>query len=78
MRGARLKAIGLMVLATMCFAFLNSTAKYLVSTELVPVMQVTWLRFAGHVVFSALHLWPFAVKPSLRSKRPFMQIFAGW
>jgi drug/metabolite transporter (DMT)-like permease len=39
------------------------------------VIQVTWLRFAGHVVFSALVLWPFAVRPSLRSKRPLMQIF---
>jgi drug/metabolite transporter (DMT)-like permease len=71
----RLKAIGLMVLATICFAFLDSTAKYLVGTESVPVIQVTWLRFAGHVVFSALVLWPFAVRPSLRSKRPLMQIF---
>jgi drug/metabolite transporter (DMT)-like permease len=71
----RLKAIGLMVLATICFAFLDSTAKYLVGTKSMPVMQVTWLRFAGHVVFSAAVLWPFAVKPSLRSKRPFVQIF---
>ena len=71
----RLKAIGLMVLATICFAFLDSTAKYLVGTKRVPVVQVTWLRFAGHVVFSALVLWPFAFRPSLRSKRPLMQIF---
>jgi drug/metabolite transporter (DMT)-like permease len=70
----RLKAIGLMVLATICFAFLDSTAKYLVGTKAMPVMQVTWLRFAGHVVFSALVLWPFAVRPSLNSKRPLVQI----
>lgn len=68
------KAIGLMVLATICFAGLDATAKYLADTEGVPVAQITWLRFAGHVVFSAVVLWPFALRPSLRSKRPFVQI----
>ena len=71
----RMKAIGLMVLATICFAVLDATAKYLVGAKSVPVMQVTWLRFAGHVLFSALVLWPFAVRPSLRSQRPLIQIF---
>ena len=37
-------------------------------------MQVTWLRFVGHIVFSAMVLWPFAFKPSLRSKKPLVQI----
>ena len=73
-QSARLKAIGLMVLATLCFAVLDSTAKYLVVTEHVPVTQVTWLRFAGHVVFSAVVLWPFALRPSLRSVKPLIQI----
>ena len=71
---ARLKAIGLMALATLCFAVLDSTAKYLVVAEGVPVTQVTWLRFAGHVVFSAAVLWPFALQPSLRSQKPLIQI----
>jgi drug/metabolite transporter (DMT)-like permease len=70
----RLKAIGLMVLATFCFAVLDSTAKYLVVAEHVPVAQVTWLRFVGHVVFSAVVLWPFALRPSLRSQKPLIQI----
>jgi drug/metabolite transporter (DMT)-like permease len=70
----RLKAIGPMVLATLCFAVLDSTAKYLVVAEHVPVAQVTWLRFVGHVVFSALVLWPFALRPSLRSQKPLVQI----
>jgi drug/metabolite transporter (DMT)-like permease len=38
------------------------------------VAQVTWLRFATHVVFSAVILWPFAFRPSLRSKKPVIQI----
>jgi drug/metabolite transporter (DMT)-like permease len=71
----RLKAIGLMMLATLCFAVLDATGKYLIVREAVPVAQVTWLRFVGHVVFSALVLWPFALKPSLRSAKPWVQIF---
>jgi drug/metabolite transporter (DMT)-like permease len=70
----RLKAIGLMVLATICFAFLDATAKYLVTVEAIPVLQLTWLRFVCHIAFSALVLWPFAFKPSLRSAKPAMQI----
>ena len=39
------------------FAGLDSTAKYLVGVKGVPVAEVTWFRFAGHVVFSAVALW---------------------
>jgi len=70
----RLQAIGLMSLATLCFAALDATAKYLGATKGVPVTQVVWLRFAGHVVFSALVLWPFALAPSLRSAKPPIQV----
>jgi drug/metabolite transporter (DMT)-like permease len=70
----RLKAIGLMALATICFALLDATAKYLVTVEVVPVAQVTWLRFISHIGFSAIALWPFAFKPSLRSAKPVIQI----
>jgi drug/metabolite transporter (DMT)-like permease len=71
---ARLKAIGLMALATLCFAGLDATAKYLIVNGGVPVAQVTWLRFVGHVVFSAALLWPFALPPSLRSAKPWIQV----
>ncbi len=64
-----------MALATVCFAALDSTGKYLIVKEGVPVAEVTWLRFVGHVVFSAVVLWPFALKPSLRSARPWVQVF---
>ncbi len=69
-----LKAIGLMALATICFAALDATAKYLAAEKGIPTSQVTWLRFAGHVVFSALVLWPFALPPSLRSAKPLIQV----
>ena len=70
----RVKAIGLMMLATLCFALLDSSAKYLVAAEGIPVAQVTWFRFIGHVVFSAVVLWPFALTPSLVSAKPLIQI----
>ena len=70
----RMKAIGLMVLATICFAGLDAPAQCLVTVKAVPVLQLTWLRFVGHIVFSAIELWPFALKPSLRSKKPLVQI----
>lgn len=67
------KAIGLMVLSTVCLALLDATAKYLADTHAVPVAQVVWLRFVFHVVFSAIVLWPFALRPSLRSQKPGIQ-----
>ena len=70
----RVQSIGLMVLATLCFAALDTTGKYLIVKEGVPVAEVSWLRFVGHVVFSAVVLWPFALKPSLRSAKPMTQI----
>lgn len=70
----RLIAIGLMVLASVCFAALDATAKYLVDETNIPVAQVTWLRFATHVLFSAIVLWPFAFRPSLRSAKPMIQV----
>jgi drug/metabolite transporter (DMT)-like permease len=70
----RLKAIGLMALATLCFSALDATGKYLIVKGGMPVAEVSWLRFVGHVVFSAVVLWPFALKPSLRSAKPMVQI----
>jgi drug/metabolite transporter (DMT)-like permease len=70
----RIRAIGLMALATLCFAGLDATGKYLIAKEGVPVVEVSWLRFVGHVVFSAVVLWPLALTPSLRSAKPIVQI----
>jgi drug/metabolite transporter (DMT)-like permease len=48
--------IGLVTLATVCFATLDACAKWLVLT--LPVFQVVWLRFATHAVLMSLLLWP--------------------
>ena len=73
-RTARSKAIGLMALATICFAGLDSTAKYLVGIKGVPVPRSPGSASPGTSVFTALVLWPLAFKPSLRSKKPLVQI----
>jgi drug/metabolite transporter (DMT)-like permease len=72
--GLRLKAIGLMAMATVAFAALDATAKYLVGVDHVPVAEVVWLRFVAHVLFSLVVLWPFALKPSFQSEKPALQI----
>lgn len=46
----RLKAIGLMVAAVVLFSALDTSAKYLVTREGIPVAQVVWSRFIGQFV----------------------------
>jgi drug/metabolite transporter (DMT)-like permease len=43
----RVKAIALMMLAVAMFSALDSTAKYLVTREHLPVAEVAWSRFIG-------------------------------
>lgn len=49
-RAARIKAIGLMVLALMLFSALDTTAKYLATRAAIPVAEIAWLRFLGQFV----------------------------
>ena len=42
--------IGLITLTTLMFAVLDTTAKWLVLS--LPVLQVVWLRFLSHSLFS--------------------------
>ncbi len=48
----RLIGIGLASLAYLSFALLDSTAKWLVRA--LPVVEVVWLRFVGHVLFMSV------------------------
>jgi hypothetical protein len=52
----RLLGIGLVSINFACFAVLDTTAKWLVRS--LPVIEVVWLRFVGHVVFTGLLLGP--------------------
>ena len=48
--------IGLVTLTTLCFAVLDTSAKWLVQT--LPVIQVVWLRFVFHVLIASALLAP--------------------
>lgn len=48
--------IGLVTLATLCFATLDACAKWLVTS--LPVFEVVWLRFLTHTVLMSLLLAP--------------------
>jgi drug/metabolite transporter (DMT)-like permease len=48
--------IGLVTLTTLCFAVLDTSAKWLVLA--LPVMQVVWLRFVFHVLIASVLLAP--------------------
>ncbi len=71
----RLKAIGLMVLAVMAFSALDSTAKWLVTREQLPVTQVVWFRFIGQFAGLAI-LVPALGVMSLRAL--FTTNVPGW
>ena len=48
----RLIGIGIVSFAYLCFAVLDGSAKWLVRS--LPVFEVVWLRFAGHLLFMAV------------------------
>jgi drug/metabolite transporter (DMT)-like permease len=68
----RLAGIGIISLTFVCFALLDAGAKWLVRS--LPVLEVVWLRFAGHVVFSAALLVPRQGWALVRPRKPGWQI----
>ena len=67
----RLAGIGLMSITFLCFALLDCGAKWLVHT--LPVLQVVWLRFLFHAVFSTALTAPKFRSGILRTRRPKLQ-----
>jgi len=72
-KSVRLRAIMMMVLAIIVFSCLDATAKYLVTIVKIPVMQVIWLRFAGHVLLALVFFGPRNTPVLLKSKKPMQQ-----
>jgi drug/metabolite transporter (DMT)-like permease len=68
----RLIGIGLISITFLCFAVLDTSAKWLVAT--LPVVQVVWLRFVVHVVFTAAILVPRNGSRLVRTRRPWLQL----
>lgn len=67
--------IGLVTLTTLCFAVLDTTAKWLVFS--LPVMQVVWLRFLTHSLFSLAIFGPGMGKALVQWRHPGLQLLRG-
>ncbi|WP_425256565.1 DMT family transporter [Rubrivivax sp. RP6-9] len=72
---ARRIGIGLVTLATLCFALLDACAKWLVQD--LPVFEVVWLRFAVHVVLMGVLLAPRHGWSLLQMKSPKLHLLRG-
>jgi drug/metabolite transporter (DMT)-like permease len=68
----RLIGIGLMSVTFLCFATLDCGAKWLVKS--LPVLQVVWLRFLFHALFSIAITAPKFAAGALRTRRPKLQL----
>lgn len=71
----RLKAIGLMCLAVVCFSLLDASAKYLVATAQVPVTQVVWVRFLGQFAAVVIVMGLISLPRLLRTNKLKHQLF---
>jgi drug/metabolite transporter (DMT)-like permease len=67
--------IGLVTLATLCFAVLDACAKWLVQS--LPVVEVVWLRFATHVVLMFVLLLPLHGAALVRLHSPRLHLLRG-
>ena len=73
--GASIRGILLMVFAVSLFACLDSTAKWLSAS--MPSIQITWLRYATHVLVLSVALRVWRDLSPFRTKRPWMQFLRG-
>lgn len=64
--------IGLVTLTTLCFAVLDTTAKWLVLT--LPVAQVVWMRFLTHVLLTSALLAPVYGRELVRVREPGLHL----
>jgi drug/metabolite transporter (DMT)-like permease len=67
----RRTGIALVSLATLCFAALDTAAKWLVQS--LPVIEVVWLRFVTHVVLMGLLLAPTSGRALVRVHKAKLQ-----
>jgi drug/metabolite transporter (DMT)-like permease len=71
-RASRLTGIALMCAAVGCFAFLDTTAKYL--SLYMATLQVVWARYTGAFVFAFIVANPWRCPGVMRTRRPLLQI----
>ena len=69
----RFAGIALMCAATVCFAGIDSSAKWLGANGL-PTAEVIWVRYVGALALSLFAARPFSRPGVLRARRPWAQI----
>jgi drug/metabolite transporter (DMT)-like permease len=69
---ARLIGIGLMCAALICFAGLDTIAKWL--TQYLPTLEIVWARYASHFFLSLLVVNPWTTPGLFATQRPWLQI----
>lgn len=73
-----LRAIGLMCVAWVLFAGLDTTAKYLGTKSGLPASQVIWMRFLGQFIAMVAALGLLAIPSLLRTHKFKAQIFRSF
>ncbi|POF30984.1 DMT family transporter [Roseibium marinum] len=68
----RFAGIGLIVLACLCFAVLDATAKYLSAS--LPTLQIVWMRFLSHAVIAIVLFRVWKTPSLLKTGRPVLQL----
>ena len=68
----RLIGIGIVSGAVLFFSILDTGAKWLVQT--LPLLQVVFLRFLGHTLFTAAVMVPRSRLNLVRTRRPWLQL----
>jgi drug/metabolite transporter (DMT)-like permease len=71
-RRQRLIGIALMCLTMICFACLDSTAKYL--NHYMETLEVVWARYTGGLLLALILSNPVSRPAIMRTKRPWLQI----
>ncbi|PVB62583.1 DMT family transporter [Labrenzia sp. 011] len=67
-----LVGISLIVLACLCFAVLDATAKYLSAS--LPTLQIVWIRFLSHTVIAMVLFRVWKTPSLLKTRRPVLQL----
>ncbi len=71
-RRQRLTGIGLMCVTMICFACLDSTAKYL--NDYMDTLEVVWARYAGGLLLALILSNPIVRPAIVKTTRPWLQI----
>jgi len=69
------QAVGLILLATLSFAALDTATKF--ATQAVPVLMLLWFRYAFQAVVTAALRWPVQGRAFLRTPNPRFQALRG-